>query len=882
MSSTSEVLPGLQSGNELGDFRLLRLLGQGGMGAVWEAEQISLPRKVALKLLHPELTQSPKHLERFHREAEAGARLNHRHIVGTLLFDRHGDKSFIVQELVPGGRTIADEIDDARRADSLPGGYYREVAERFASIAEALAFAHEQGVIHRDVKPSNILLDPEGTPKIGDFGLARLMETPGMSRTGDIVGTPFYMSPEQTQGLSPKQIGPHCDVFSLGASLYEALSLRRAFEGDHAIDVLDKIRHHDPPAPRTIRPRIPADLSVICMKAMEKRSERRYGSMAEFAADLQRFLRNEPILARPPGLIARSAKWFRRHPIATGATAASWVALIVVSFLLVENRRARLDAEQAEEVARTEATTQRRVADYMANIFLVSDPGPERADQVTARQLLDRGVERIGEDLVQEPAVQARMLRILGAVHRGIGLYPEAESLLRRALELHAMTGEEHSAASADTRAKLAAALTESGRIAEGEELLRIAWRDSAEARGDDARETVDIGISYANNLMFAGKLVEAEQVLQTVIVQGLRRLGADHDLMHAARSILGTVFLYQGRPAEAEPHLREQLAHVRETRDPHDPRALAAVFHLASVCVDLDLYDEAESLYREFIAGYEQIASLDHPYALKARSALATTLKLQGKLEESAQEYAAAEQGFVANFGAEHQDTLILRSNYADLLDQLGRREEAVAMLEETVAVAKDRLGEESHFTTNFQASLVDLYLRQDRLVEAEAVTQELLAAYGDAATPVEARHQQHLMRLAKIRMAQDRIDEAMAIVEPVYGLRQEADPYSRSSHAAQTILFNALVQSGRAEEGFRMNAEFRRGVVERHGPDFLVVHYCDFNQAEMLHQLGRPEEAIATLESTLSSIPQGSSLHATFSARLAEWKADAPEQTP
>ena len=289
----------LQAGSRFGDFELTRELGKGGMGVVWEAVDRTLRRRVALKILPVQVELVPQALLRFQREAQAGGRISHAGIVAIHAFGQHAGTHYIAQELVADGRTLADLIGERRRQTEVPAGYYHDVAQLFVRAADALQVVHDAGVVHRDIKPSNILLDGGGNPKVADFGLAQVEDALALSRTGDFAGTPYYMSPEQA---AARRIGidHRTDVFSLGVTLYETLTLSRPFEGDTSQEVLEKILMDDPPEPRRLRARMPRDLSVICLKAMQKKRDRRYPSMRAFAEDLQRFLAGETIRARAP------------------------------------------------------------------------------------------------------------------------------------------------------------------------------------------------------------------------------------------------------------------------------------------------------------------------------------------------------------------------------------------------------------------------------------------------------------------------------------------------------------------------------------------------------------------------------------------------------
>lgn len=319
---------GLAAGRALGDFRLRRVLGEGGMGQVWEAEQESVGRIVALKILPPALAASPNALKRFQREARAGARLEHQHVVRVYSVGEAEGVHFLAQELVEGGCTLADAVAGTA-GDQIPDGYHVEVARLFIKIGTALSYAHSKGVIHRDIKPSNILIAADDTPKVADFGLALLKGEEDFSRTGSLTGTYCYMSPEQA---ASRRIGidHRTDIFSLGAALYECLTLRRAFDGETPQRVLEKVLVKNPEPPIRLSSSIPKDLSVIAMKALEKDREHRYQTMAELVEDLYRFVCGNPIHASTPSLLTRAWRWAGRHP--GRAIAGAVILTMTVSF----------------------------------------------------------------------------------------------------------------------------------------------------------------------------------------------------------------------------------------------------------------------------------------------------------------------------------------------------------------------------------------------------------------------------------------------------------------------------------------------------------------------------------------------------------------------
>ncbi|HLU48941.1 MAG TPA: serine/threonine-protein kinase, partial [Planctomycetota bacterium] len=336
---------------QIGDFRILREVGRGGMGVVYEAEQVSLGRRVALKVLPFHSLFDTKRLERFQQEARAAARLTHPSIVPVYGVGEHLGVHYYVMQLVPGQglhRVIEEvrrlrargepevDIADPSTSSSLAsncgsGGsrsarerYFRNMARLVRDAAHALDYAHGEGILHRDVKPSNLLLDPNGRVWLTDFGLAKAEGTDELTKSGDFVGTIPYMAPECFKGWSD----PRSDVYGLGVSLYELLTLRPAFaERDRAL-LIRRVTTEEPPALRRIDRAIPRDLETVVLKAIAKEPAHRYASARAMADDLDRFLSGLPVEARRSGVAARVARWCGRNPLS--ATLAALVVLLLV------------------------------------------------------------------------------------------------------------------------------------------------------------------------------------------------------------------------------------------------------------------------------------------------------------------------------------------------------------------------------------------------------------------------------------------------------------------------------------------------------------------------------------------------------------------------
>jgi serine/threonine-protein kinase len=332
-------------------FRLTAPLGDGGMGVIWLAEEVALRRTVVLKFLRPERLASPDALARFRREALAEARVRHPGIVTVYAVGHAHGQPYIAQEYVEGGRTLAHWIEESRQRDDRSHAYFQTVAELVGEACAALHVAHAADVIHRDVKPQNLLLTPEGRLKVADFGLARVKGGDTVTDDGVALGTPLYSSPEQISGR--RELDARTDVFGLGATLYELLTFRRAFDAESTEAILERVLHHDPPDPQTVSRHVPRDQAILCNKALEKRAEDRFASMQLLVDELRRYLRDEPLLTHSPSSIHRARKWVRRHPTATTSAAVLFLCACLVAWMWGRSSGALADSQRELLLAKT-------------------------------------------------------------------------------------------------------------------------------------------------------------------------------------------------------------------------------------------------------------------------------------------------------------------------------------------------------------------------------------------------------------------------------------------------------------------------------------------------------------------------------------------------
>ncbi len=722
----------------LGPYRLLEVLGKGATSTVYLAEEPEpLKRRVALKLQRAPLAGYRAAL-RFKAEHRALARLHHPNVaqVYEASTTEDGDP-YLTVEYVPG-------IPITAYCDRYRLGL-EERLELFVEVCGGVLHAHQKGVLHRDLKPSNILVAEEHgrpVPKILDFGIAKGLDealAEGTVWTRGPAGSPAYMSPEAFAG---GEVDTRSDVYSLGVLLHELLTGTLPAAGGVLPGTPASARWSGPlPRPsrrlRSLEPETAArvagdrrtqpaalarqlvpDLDWVVLKALAREPTERYAGAAELAQDVARYLRGEPVAAGPPSAPYRLRKLVQRHRGA--AAAALLVALALVGGLLATATQARR--------AEREAASAEQVAGFLAELFKASDPAQARGGDLSARELLDLGAERVERELGGQPLIQARLMDTIGEIYSELGLYGPARPLLERSVELRtALLGEEHLEVAASLQ-DLADLYQRSG--GEAEPLYRRALAIREEALGPDHPLVADVLSNLAVLHARRGQFDRAEELLERALSIRERAVGPDHTDVAKALNNLAGVYQYTGRLEEAEP-LHRRALEIRTRALPADHPDLAASLNaLASLYTAQQRWEEAVPLLERALAALEQALGPEHPR-------VATALQGLGVAQRQLGDAGAAENAFRRALatreqiqGPDHPDLAYPLHHLGSLCVEQGRLAEAEPLYRRALALAEEGLEPSHPLRVSILDGLIGLLRQTGR--EAEAAALEARATGG------------------------------------------------------------------------------------------------------------------------------------------------------
>jgi tetratricopeptide (TPR) repeat protein len=632
-------------------------------------------------------------------------------------------------------------ISENRKTDAQPVTEYadqlglgvRDRIELFAQICDAVHHGHQKGVIHRDLKPANILVSADtGRPKIIDFGVARATDSDQAVTTlatsaGDLLGTLQYMSPEQC-GTDAGAVDVRSDIYSLGVVLYELVCGQLPYDVRDAgvLEAVRRIREANPTPPSEVRPGFAGDLSTIVLKALEKEPDRRYGSAADLAADLRRFLSDEPISARPPNALYAFRKYCRRNRALVGAGAVV-AALLIITTVVASVGWIR--AVRAEAAVSREAKRAEEVKQIVTGMLLSVDPAEAQGTDITLlKRILDDTAQHLEQGDIDDERIAAELNEIIGQVYQSLGQYDKAEQFLSTALEGYSRSLGSKAPDTLMCMQYLAYVYVQQGRRDEAEALTIETLEARRVTLGTEHRDTI-VSLSYLALICHRqGRWDRAEQLYLESLGLAREHLGERHFSTVGIMNNLALLYADQGRDDDAEGIYLELLDHHRRTQGEKHPSTLNVMNNLAMLYRRAGRVEEAEDRWLELIKLREEVNGEEHSDTLRAMNNLAVLYDKQRRYAEAEPLYVKVLQIERHVAGEEHPDTLSLMNNLANLYRHQDRYADAEALHMETLEIRRRVLGAEHPDTLASMNNLALVYWEQGRYADAEPLYEEAL----------------------------------------------------------------------------------------------------------------------------------------------------------
>ena len=673
----------------IGSYRIIRLLGEGGMGAVYEAEQDQPRRRVALKVIKSAWADREL-LRRFELESQTLGRLHHPGIAqiyeAGAAETGFGSQPFFAMEIIHGKPLI--EYAEAKHLNT------RQRLALMIQICEAVEHAHQRGIIHRDLKPGNILMEENGQPKILDFGLARVtdgdMQATRQTDMGQLLGTLAYMSPEQVTA-DPLALDTRSDVYALGVILYELLAGRLPYEvSRHVYEVVRTIQQVDPKPLSSINRAYRGDIETIAAKALEKDKTRRYGSAAELAADIRRYLEDRPIAAKPASTSYQLRKFARRNKVLVTGTFAVFLTLIVG---VVVSTWQAVRARRAEVRAQAETATAQAVVDFLQNDLLAQASANKQAGPKTkpdpdlkVRTALDRAAERIEGKFAKQPEVEAEIRQTIGQTYYDLGLYPEGRKQLEQALTLR------------------------------------------RRVLGPDNPKTIETMLSLGLTALVQDKYAEAEEIDNRALEISRRVLGPENPVTLKCTSAVVNLYLAQHKAAQTEALAKQALEISRRVLGPEHPDTLYAAGNLAASYAGQGKYAQDAALLAPVLEISRRVLGPEHPETLDYMRGLSYAYVMQGKEAQADEMDQQLLQILRRDLGPEHPVTLTALYNVTAGELREGKNAEAEELASDALEIKRRIFGPEDRRTLNSMRQLAEAYQGQGRYAEAEELDAKVL----------------------------------------------------------------------------------------------------------------------------------------------------------
>ena len=892
-------------------FRILRFHREGGLGRVYVARDEELGREVALKEIRPDKIAEADLRGRFVLEAEINGGLEHPGIVPVYSLGTYSDgRPFYAMRFIEGD-SLKEAIESYHKEYPRPDPTaveFRKLLGRFIDVCEAIAFAHSKGVLHRDLKPHNVMLGRFGETLLIDWGLAKATgrrepggpdaarevtlvppSGSGHAPTLGVLGSPPYMSPEQAAGMADS-LGPATDVYGLGAILFALLTGEPPVEGGASDEVLDRVRRGAIRSPRSLNPRIPRALEAVCLKALAPKPGDRYATALALAEEVEHWLADEPVKAWREPASARAGRWMRRHRTAmTGATAAGLIGLIGLAAVAAVQTRAyreqtrtnrvlktanektsrALDAEKTAKKDATEALAQSEearkraeaVLGFLKNDVLVAARPEGRPGglgvEVSVRKAVDAAEPKIAAAFKNQPIVEAEIRDTMGGTYYYLGDALLAIRQYERAVELRQTRLGLDRPDTLTSRINLASAYLAAGHTAEALKMFEETLKLNVSKLGPDHSNTFIGRVGLAEAYLAAGRIDDAIKMHEATLKLRESKLGPDHPDTLNSRSELAAAYLSAGRTDDAN-KMHEATLKLYESKLGSDrPDTLDSRSELAAAYLSAGRTDDAIKMYEATLKLYESKLGSDHPATLSSRLGLSLAYQAAGRTTEAIRMDEETLKRCTAKLGPDHRHTLTNRNNLASAYWAAGRTDDAIKMHEETLKLRESKLGSDHPDTLNSRGNLACAYLAAGHTAEALKMFEETLKLNVSKLGPDHPNTLIGRVGLAEAYLAAGRIDDAIKMHEAT--LKQQESKLGSDHPSVLQSRHNlamAYLAAGRTAEAIKLHEATLKQQESKLGPDHPDTLSSRINLARAYRTAGQTDEAIKLYEPTLKKM--------------------------